>query len=70
MLVLHINTYSVLVVCWYYTLILIVRGWCVGITLILIMRVVITLILIGYEGGCCYYTLILIVRWWSVVITH
>ena len=31
-LVLHINTYSMRVECWYYTLILIVRGWSVGIT--------------------------------------
>ena len=35
MLVLHINTYSTRVECWYYTLILIVQGWSVG-TLILI----------------------------------
>ena len=50
MLVLHINTYSMRVECWYYTLILIVRGWSVGIII---------------QGGV-FITLILIVRGWSI----
>ena len=61
MLVLHINTYSTRVECWYYTLIL---NSIEGGVLVLHINTYSTRV------ECWYYTLILIVRGWSVGITH